>query len=270
MFVRVMEQWYFTKEELHDTPSIVDGIPFEQEQMDRIKGCHYLLAVGAKLNLYCSPQLVVVTATTFFHRFFMRQSMRRFHVYDIAATSLFVATKVEECTRRIKDIVIACAQKAQKNDKLTLEEDSKDFIKWKETVLHYEVILLETLCFDLSIQHPHTSLFELESQLKISSSCTRRAWMLLYQSLGAPLCVLYKPKVVAVAALLLASYLSTDQSRDWYDGLQDIDSVQVHELAAEMLEYYMDHYLIKNSSSQANSPHPSQNAHHHQHYNGHS
>ncbi|CEI89741.1 hypothetical protein RMCBS344292_04090 [Rhizopus microsporus] len=141
------DQWLFTKEDLYDTPSILDGISFEQEQTDRVKGCHYLLAVGAKLNL---PQLVMVTATTFFHRFFMRQSMKRFHVYDIAATSLFVATKVEECTRRMKDIVTACAQKAQKNDKLSLEEDSKDFIRWKETLLHYEVILLETLCFDLT------------------------------------------------------------------------------------------------------------------------
>lgn len=44
---------------------------------------------------------------------------------DIAATCLFVATKVEECTRRLRDIVIACAQKGQKNDKLKLEEDSK-------------------------------------------------------------------------------------------------------------------------------------------------
>lgn len=86
---------------------------------------------------------MVVTATTYFHRFFMRQSMVRYHVYvcmliikfqychnklllqDIAATCLFVATKVEECTRRLRDIVIACAQKGQKNDKLKLEEDSK-------------------------------------------------------------------------------------------------------------------------------------------------
>lgn len=43
----------------------------------------------------------------------------------MAATSLFVATKVEESTRRIKDFINACAQKAAKNDKLTLEEGSK-------------------------------------------------------------------------------------------------------------------------------------------------
>ncbi|KAI8373346.1 cyclin-like protein [Blakeslea trispora] len=252
------QQWYFTKGELHDTPTILDGRTFEQEQIDRLKGCHYLLSVGAKLAL---PQLVVVTASTYFHRFFMRQSMSRFHVYEIAATCLFVATKVEECTRRLKDIVLACAQKSQKNDKLRLEEDSKDFIRWKELMLYNEIIVLETLCFDLSVEHPQLRLLELEAQLKVQPSSVRKAWTLLYQSLGAPLCVLYKPKLVAAAALLLATNLSSSEklNENWTETFDDVDVGQIYELAAEMLEHYMEHYLQKgSSSSQTNSPHPSQ------------
>ncbi|CAO3657326.1 unnamed protein product [Mucor hiemalis] len=193
----------------------------------------------------------------------MRQSMTNHHVYDIAATCLFVATKVEECTRRLREIVLVCAQKAAKNDNLKMEEDSKEFLKWKESLLHNEVIVLETLCFDLSVVHPHTSLLAFESQYDVSAVSIRRAWMLLYQSLGAPLCVLYKPEIIAAAALLLATKLDNDRSNEnWVENLQDIDVVQVHELAAEMLEYYMDHYLIKSTSSQANSPHPSQQIQH--------
>lgn len=68
-------------------------------------------------------------------------------------------------------------------------------------MLYNEIIVLETLCFDLSVEHPHMSLLELESQLKgkgssksfyfvfyftdyyilVSSSSIRKAWMLLYQ-----------------------------------------------------------------------------------------
>ncbi|KAI7892490.1 cyclin-like protein [Mucor mucedo] len=255
-----VDQWYFTKDDLLDTPTICHGRTFEDEQLDRIKGCHFLLAVGAKLGL---PQLVVVTATTFFHRFYMRQSMTNHHVYDIASTCLFIATKVEECTRRFKDIVLACARKASKNDNLRLEEDSKEFTRWKESLLHNEIIVLDTLCFDLSVEHPHTSLMRFETQLTVSSSSIRKAWMLLYQSLGAPLCVLYKPNIIAAAALLLATNLSSSDrlNENWYENLHDIDVVQVHELAAEMLEYFMDHYLVRSSSSQANSPHPSQQMH---------
>ncbi|CAO3676058.1 unnamed protein product [Rhizopus stolonifer] len=157
--------------------------------------------------------------------------MNSFHVYDIAATSLLVATKVEECTRRIKDIVIVCAQKAQKNDKAVLEENSKDFLKWKETLLHFESILLETLCFDLTVQQPHNHLEKLAEQLRVSSSAVRKAWMLLYQCLGSPVCVLYKPDVVAAAVLLLASHFSsTDKlSENWYEALDDdVDASEVH------------------------------------------
>jgi hypothetical protein len=32
-------------------------------------------------------------------------------------------------------------------------------------MLYNEIIVLETLCFDLSVEHPHLCLLELESQL---------------------------------------------------------------------------------------------------------
>lgn len=86
-------------------------------------------------------------------------------IQDIASTCLFIATKVEECTRRFKDIVLACAQKASKNDNLQLKEDSKEFLRWKESLLHNEILVLDTLCFDLSVEHPHTSLMRFQSQI---------------------------------------------------------------------------------------------------------
>ncbi|KAI8331528.1 cyclin-like protein [Chlamydoabsidia padenii] len=250
----INDQWLYSKDELLDTPSIADGITFEQEQMDRTKGCHYLLAVAARLNL---PQLVVATATTFFHRFFMRHSMKRFHIYDMAATSLFVAAKVEENTRRIKDFVNACAQKAAKNDKLVLNEDSKDFVRWKETMLFNEVILLETLCFDLTIEHPHLYLEYLETQLNISGSMLRKAWMLLYQCSGSPLCLLYQSNVIAGAVLLLASYMSSDTLKEgWWNDVH-LDGPTIHEIASDMLGYYTDHYVKKSSTPVVSSSVPS-------------
>lgn len=49
-------------------------------------------------------------------------------------------------------------------------------------------------------------------------------------SLGAPLCVLYKPCTIAAAALLLATSLSSNDklNENWYENLPDIDVVQVH------------------------------------------
>lgn len=48
-------------------------------------------------------------------------------------------------------------------------------------------------------------------------------------SLGAPLCVLYKPNVIAAAALLLATHLDNDRvNESWYEHLSDVDVAQVH------------------------------------------
>lgn len=49
-------------------------------------------------------------------------------------------------------------------------------------------------------------------------------------SLGSPLCVLYKPNTVAAAALLLATHFSsTDKLSDnWHETLEDINASEVH------------------------------------------
>ncbi|KAI8068597.1 cyclin-like protein [Gongronella butleri] len=246
-------QWHFSKEELLDTPSIADGLTFEQEQMDRTKGCLYMLAVATRLNL---PQLVIASATTFFHRFYMRQSMRRFHIYDMGATCLYVATKVEENTRRMRDFINACAQKASKNDKLTLDEGSKEFTKWKDTMLYNEIVLLEALCFDLAIEHPHSYLMELVPRLQLANSFVRRIWSLLYQCYGSPLCALESPRVVAGAAILLASHLYTEQLPDhWWDRV-DLDGPTIHDLSADILTYYVDHFGNKRLSTPSASQSP--------------
>jgi protein BUR2 len=106
---------------------------------------------------------------------------------------LFLSTKVEENTRKLRDIVNACAQKAQKNEKLQLSEDSKvsfdticydsyawytmidqtdsqDFQKWKNTILFGEGIVLEAMCFDMSILHPHTCLIQFSSEIDGNAS----------------------------------------------------------------------------------------------------
>ncbi|KAI8142415.1 cyclin-like protein [Fennellomyces sp. T-0311] len=237
------DQWLFSKDDLKYTPTVTEGFTVQQEQQDRTKGCLYLLAIATKLNL---SQLAVATACTFFHRFYMRRSMMRYHVYDIAATSLFVATKVEESTRRIKDFVNVCAQKAQKNDKLILTEDSKDFIKWKDTMLCNEATLLETLCFDISIEHPHTHLLEMGKRFDVPAVCIKQAWMILYQALGLPLCLLYRPNLIAAAALLLACYLLGEDppgTSSWES--VGVDPGQANELAIEILEFFEQHYIKK-------------------------
>jgi len=67
------DQWLFEEEDLHHTPSIINGgISMQEEWMRRAKGVNFIIQAGMILKL---PQLTLATASVFFHRFYMRESM---------------------------------------------------------------------------------------------------------------------------------------------------------------------------------------------------
>ena len=86
---------------------------------------------------------------------------------NIAATALFLANNAEENCRKTKDIIVAVAKVAQKNAKLIIDEQSKEYWRWKDSILTYEEVMLEQLTFDLMIDNPYRHLFEILGQLDI-------------------------------------------------------------------------------------------------------
>ncbi|KAK9704502.1 hypothetical protein K7432_010145 [Basidiobolus ranarum] len=245
-------QWYFKREEIEKTPSIQDGTPFEKELIERAKGCNFIVSVGRSLQL---PQLTLATATTFLHRFFMRQSLKDYHYYDIGATCLFVATKVEETLRKLKDLIVVCVQKAQKNDKLLVEEDSKEFKRWRDMILYNEEIVMETICFDLAIEHPYVSLLRFTRELKGSKPLAQTAWAFLNDSLRTTLCVTYRPHIVAAAALYIASkYLDEKlgdpvEGKPWWE-VVDASIQDIQDASSQILDQYQQLPVLPQFRSQ--------------------
>lgn len=71
--VEAEQQWIFTEEELLPAPSIMDGMPAEEERTLRRKGVNFILQVGMMLKL---PQTTLSTAAVFFNRYMMRNSLK--------------------------------------------------------------------------------------------------------------------------------------------------------------------------------------------------
>jgi hypothetical protein len=71
-------QWYFTKRELLSSPSIQAGLSPKEEKANRVKGCQLIAKVGHSLRLH---HTTLATAAMFFHRFYMRFPMQKFHHY---------------------------------------------------------------------------------------------------------------------------------------------------------------------------------------------
>lgn len=203
-------QWIFTEAELANTPSIQDGMAQTEETEIRAKGVNFIVQVGIMLKL---PQLTLSTAAVFFQRFLMRASLKKerngipkLHHYQTAATALFLATKVEESCRKMKELILAFCRVAQKNPNLIIDEQSKDWWRWRDCILHNEDVLLETLCFDLTVESPHRQLFEMLKffGLEHHKRLRNAAWGFVTDSNNTQLCLLFSSRTIALSGLYAA------------------------------------------------------------------
>lgn len=232
-------QWLFSAEELRRTPSSQSGHSIEREKTERMKGCDFVLKVGMKLRL---PQPTLATACVFLHRFYMRFPLREFHHYEIGATALFLATKCEETGRKLSDNVIACAKTAIKNDSAVIDEQSKDYWRWRDVILYNEELLLEALCFDLVIEHPFTHLKHYWRQFGGLNEVAKTAWCVANDTYRTTICLMYDSKTIAVACLYYASVFSNlplekVDGKVWYETIE-IDMKAVLEVITIIVELY--------------------------------
>jgi protein BUR2 len=253
ILLRAQSQWLFTPSELLRTPSILDGLSPAQEHSNRSKGVNFVTQVGILLKL---PQLTLATASVYLHRFYVRHSMvdlpsrPGLHHYAIAATSLFLATKVEENCRKMKELVVACCRVAQKQPNLVVDEQNKEYWRWRDTILMNEDLLLEALCFDLQLEHPYRILFDILCYYNVQDNKRLRnaAWAFVNDSNLTTLCLLFPPKTIAAAAFYAAAkhtdvaFPDDEWGRPWWEQL-GLDIVELKRACSVLAEAYEENPL---------------------------
>jgi protein BUR2 len=234
------QKWIFSDEELERTPSRIDKIDREKEDYIRHRAVEFIWQVSMMLKM---PPQTSMTATVFMHRFLMRYSLRGqypevgadlMHPKVIAAVSLFVAFKVDETMRRMKDFVVACCRVAMKQPDLVVDEQSKDYWKWRDLILQNESVMLEFLCFDLQLESPYRILWDYSLFLGVGDNRRLRhsAYAFLNDSTYTVLCLQFQPRVIAAAALYAAArhcqiaFPDDSEGRPWWEQLD----VKVDEL----------------------------------------
>ncbi|CAG8483734.1 2736_t:CDS:1 [Paraglomus brasilianum] len=160
-------QWLFSTTHFRQTPSRRDGINSTEELIRRSKGIKFIHDCAHDLKLH---KIVLATACIYFHRFYMRESLAHFHHYDIAGTCLFLSCKTEESTRRLAHVATICARRAHKKDTW---DDPKECEKWNSTIRKREPVVMATLNFDLSVEHPYLFVLALVDSLKITNDMVK-------------------------------------------------------------------------------------------------
>lgn len=203
--------WYFDKKELKNTPSIQDGLDYETELRYRREGARLILDIGNKMGLRFDT---IWTGVIYFHRFYMFRSFKDFKRYVMASCCLFLAGKVEETPKKCKDII---------HHAKNLLDDVK-FAQFgespREEVMILERILLQTMNFDLQVDHSYSYLLKFAKNIKNvndekKQKMVQMAWTFINDSLQTTLHLQWEPDVIAVALMFLASRLTKLEIKDW-------------------------------------------------------
>lgn len=246
--------WYRTKQQLEATPArqaLLQKCGGDSEKA-RDKEAQYrrltvgfLQEAGQKLRL---PQLSIATAIVFYHRFYSRKTYDSYDRFRIATTCLFLAGKVEETPKKIKDVVIE-AYKAQHSKPNGPDPESKEFWELKEQILVCERILLQTLDFDLTVEHAYRPLLAYVKSIKGSRDLAQVAWNFINDSLRTTIALQYPPRCVAAAAVFLASkHLSKDGGTQhalpahsgggpWFEAFK-VTQAEVEDIAEQIMAMY--------------------------------
>ncbi|KAF4146417.1 Cyclin N-terminal domain-containing protein [Phytophthora infestans] len=228
------------------SPSLEDGVTSTTERLHRSFGCELIQEAGVLLRL---PQVVTATAQTLLQRFYYRKSLRQFDAFRVAVSCLFLAAKVEEKPKRIKDVigVFYAMFRRRKWQRSTVSQqlvdlDGATFSQWRMWLIMVERQVLIDLGFSIYsvTEHPHKYVLYNVKVLDGSSALAQQAWGYINDSLRTDLCVRYKAQVIACAAIFLASRfqgVALPENPPWYS-LFDVDKTQLYAASVVIMELY--------------------------------
>ncbi|XP_060793505.1 cyclin-T1-like [Neoarius graeffei] len=167
-------KWYFTREQIENSPSRRAGLDPDKELSYRQQAANLLQDMGQRLNV---SQLTINTAIVYMHRFYMIQSFTRFHRNVIAPAALFLAAKVEEQPRKLEH-VIKVAHACLNPQESPLDSRSDTYLQQSQDLVMLESIILQTLAFDITIDHPHTHVVKCTQLVRASKDLAQTSYFM--------------------------------------------------------------------------------------------
>ncbi|KAJ7969160.1 Cyclin-L1-1 [Quillaja saponaria] len=205
MIYTAIDTFYLTEEQLQNSPSRKDGIDEATETTLRIYGCDLIQESGILLRL---PQAVMATGQVLFHRFYCKKSFARFNAKKVAASSVWLASKLEESPRKARQVLIVFHRMECRRENLPLEHldlYSKKYLDLKMELSRTERHILKEMGFICHVEHPHKFISNYLATLETPAELRQEAWNLANDSLRTTLSVQFKSEVVACGVVYAAA-----------------------------------------------------------------
>merc|ERR1719400_422597 len=124
-----------------------------------------------------------------------------------------VAGKAEETPKKCRDLVKTVRQLTNDRQFATFGNDPR------EEIMILERVLLQTIKFDLQVEHPYDSIIRFAKSLKGDRNKLQKmvqmSWTFVNDSLCTTLCLQWEPEIIAIAVMYLAAKLSKFEVEDW-------------------------------------------------------
>ncbi|KAK9825369.1 hypothetical protein WJX81_005635 [Elliptochloris bilobata] len=235
-----IDNFYVTKEELDNSPSHRAGVEPEVVTQLRTYGCELIQEGGCLLKL---PQVVMATGQVLFHRFYCKQSMTEYDVKDVATTCCWLASKLEETKRRVRDVLAVFHRIYRRREGRSLEPldiYSKYYETLKAELIRVERIMLRSFGFIVHVEHPHKLVLNHLHLLGGGNLLMQEAWSLANDSLRTTLCVRFKSEAVACGIIFMAArrlQIPLPEDPPWWE-LHNVSWGEVVEVASEVYALY--------------------------------
>ncbi|KAI8902064.1 cyclin [Globomyces pollinis-pini] len=231
-----------TLEKLQQSPSFKCGYSPKYERNIRVFACNMIESAAVLLKL---PQVAAATAQVLLHRFYFMVSISEFPLFDVIGACLYLSSKLEECPRRLRELLSVLDYLRKKAEKLPLTKldiTKALYFDYREGLLKAEIEILAQLAFNVHVELPHGFMLNYLSSLELSDhpELPQIALNYLHDSLRTISCVLYQPPAIATAVIFLAARdckVALPENPPWY-GVFDADYEDIELICTLILELY--------------------------------
>ncbi|CAB9497133.1 Cyclin [Seminavis robusta] len=236
-------------------PSIKAGMTAEEENTHRRKTCRFIEEAGRILKL---PNLANATAMVFFHQFYAKYSFMEHDRFEVAVACVLLAAKIEESPKKLMEIITRCLELKrgagkERGEVVSVDPKSSEFVKLKESVLLLERVVLHTIGFELSVDHPYKFLPDIIQKLTTQYDPSKRKTMFeelmgysmtfVKDSIHTTLCLQFPPQLIATACVYMAGHFAKVQpKKSWLDalGMHDNEVDALSSICGQIMDLIVD------------------------------
>ncbi|KAG5520053.1 hypothetical protein PMAC_001129 [Pneumocystis sp. 'macacae'] len=210
-----------------------------KETQIKFQACAWMHIVGKQMRF---PIRTIGSAMIIYHRFHLFNPMSEFSYIDTAAACLFVACKMEDTSKKLKDILIASYNLKHPNGP-DISFKSQTIEEQKKRIIGLERMVLETSCFDFRQRHPQPYIIKFARYLKLSKEIAQKAWDISIDSYKTFSPLKFPPHCIALMALVLSSILLEQPFEDAYEKFFVKKETLINALC-DILDLYIHHRQV--------------------------